>query len=175
MNYLNLYFSSSTFFFSNFHFTPAHHRNVLMCGTENAAQIMAKSAMPITVPSNVPLSDTDIPFYHNVIGEFARSQWTEHALEIAAMMARTMHDLNTEQQALREEGYIAVRENGTTVENPRTRIVKSLTSDLLSLRRSLGVNARAREEAHVANKKTLIAEAIEANNPLDDGLIARPQ
>nr|BDD45979.1 hypothetical protein 7 [Paracoccaceae bacterium] len=110
-----------------------------------------------------------------MIGEFARSQWTEHALEIAAMMVRTMHDLNAEQQALREEGYIAVRENGTTVENPRTRIVKSLTSDLLSLRRSLGVNVLAREEAHVASKKTLIAKAVEADNPLDDGLIARPQ
>ena len=61
---------------------------------ENVAQIMAKSAVPITVPSNVPLSDTDIPFYHNVIGESARSQWTEHALEIAAMMASTMHDLD---------------------------------------------------------------------------------
>ena len=42
-------------------------------------------------------------------------------------MARTMHDLNAEQQALRQE-YIAVRENGTTVENPQARIVKSLTS-----------------------------------------------
>ena len=60
---------------------------------ENAAQIMAKSAVPITGPSNVTLSETDIPIYHNVIGEFARSQWTENALEIAAMMARTMHDL----------------------------------------------------------------------------------
>ena len=29
---------------------------------ENAAQIMAKSAVPITVPSNVTLSETDIPF-----------------------------------------------------------------------------------------------------------------
>ena len=94
---------------------------------ENAAQIMAKSAVPITVPSNVTLSETDIPFYHNVIGEFARSQWTENALEIAAMMARTMHDLDAEQKELREEGYIAVRENGTTAENPRTRIVKYLT------------------------------------------------
>ena len=120
---------------------------------ENAAQIMAKSAVPITVPSKVPLSDTDIPFYHNVIGEFTRSQWTEHALEIAAMMARTMHVLNAEQQALREEGYIAVRENGTTVENPRTWIVKSLTFDLLSLRRSLGVNARARGESTLQIRK----------------------
>ena len=91
---------------------------------ENAAQIMAKSAVPITVPSNVTLSETDIPFYHNVFGEFARSQFTENALGIAAMMARTIHDLDAEQQELREEGYIAVRENGTTTENPRTRIVK---------------------------------------------------
>ena len=103
---------------------------------ENAAQIMAKSAVPITVPSNVTLSETDIPFYHNVIGEFPRSQWTENALEIAAKMARTMHDLDAEQQELREEGYIAVRENGMTAENPRTRIVKNLTFDLLFLRRS---------------------------------------
>lgn len=142
---------------------------------ENAAQIMAKSAVPITVPSNVTLSETDIPFYHNVIGEFARSQWTENALEIAAMMARTLHDLDAEQQELREEGYIAVRENGTTAENPRTRIVKKLTFDLLFLRRSLGVNARAQNAAHVASKKTDIAKAIEADNPLIDGLITRPQ
>ena len=142
---------------------------------ENAGQIMAKSAVPITVPSNVTLSETDIPFYHNVIGEFARSQWTENALEIAAMMARTMHDLDVEQQELREEGYIAVRENGTTTENPRTRIVKKLTFDLLFLCRSLGVNARAQNAAHVASKKTDIAKAIEADNPLIDGLITRPQ
>ena len=138
---------------------------------ENAAQIMAKSAVPITVT----LSETDIPFYHNVIGEFARSQWTENALEIAAMMARTMHDLDAEQQELREEGYIAVRENGTTAENPRTRIVKKLTFDLLFLRRSLGLNARAQKAAHIASKKTEMAKAIEADNPLIDGLITRPQ
>ena len=76
---------------------------------------------------------------------------------------------------MREEGYFTVRENGTTVENPRTRIANSLTSDLLSLRRSLGANALARGEAHVTSKKTQIAKAIEADNPLDVGLIARPQ
>ena len=142
---------------------------------ENAAQIMAKSAVPITVPSNVTLSEADIPFYHNVFGEFARSQCTENALGIAAMMARTMHDLDAEQQELREEGYNAVRENGTTAENPRIRIVKNLTFDLLFLCRSLSVNARARKAAHVASKKTEIAKAIEADNPLIDGPIARPQ
>ena len=62
---------------------------------ENAAQFMAKSV----VPSNVPRSDTDIPFYHNVISEFPRNEWREHASEIAVMMVWTMYDLNVERQA----------------------------------------------------------------------------
>jgi phage terminase small subunit len=142
---------------------------------ESAVKIMQAAAQPVHPPSNVPLDQTDLPFFANVISEFARSQWSDHALEIAAMMARCMNDLNREQQALRAEGYITTRANGTTVENPRQRIVKSLTGDLLSLRRSLGVNARAREEAHVSAKKTSIAKSIETESPLGNGLIARPQ
>jgi hypothetical protein len=142
---------------------------------ESAVKIMQAATQPVHPPSNTPLEDADLPFFANVIAEFARSQWTEHALEIAAMMARCMNDLNREQQALRREGYIIERPNGTTVENPRQRIVKSLTGDLLSLRRSLGVNARAREEAHVTAKKTQIAKSIEGENPLSSSLIARPQ
>jgi hypothetical protein len=45
---------------------------------------------------------------------------------------------------------------------------------LLALRRSLGVNARARDEAHVADKKTGLAKSIEKNSPLNDDLLARP-
>ena len=142
---------------------------------ESAVEIMQAASQPITPPSNIPLGKDDLSFFANVIAEFARSQWTEHALEIAAMLARTLCDLNTEQQELRKEGYIITRQNGTTVENPRLRAVKSLTGDVLSLRRSLGVNARAREEAHVSAKKTKIAKSIEADNPFDDGLLARPQ
>ena len=57
------------------------------------------------------------------------------------MIARTMNDINREHQELRKEGYISVRQNGTTVENPRQRVVKSLTGDLLSLRRSSSLHA----------------------------------
>ena len=69
------------------------------------------------------------------------------------MMARYMCDLNREQQMLLKEGYIITRQKGTTVENPRTRIVKGSTGDLLSLRRLLGVNSRVRGEQHVTDKK----------------------
>jgi len=55
------------------------------------------------------------------------------------MLARTMADLNREQQELRKEGYISVRANGTTVENPRLRVQKSLSGDVLAMRRSLSL------------------------------------
>ena len=136
---------------------------------------MSSATNEIYPPSNVPLTETDLPFFANVIEEFARSDWTAHQLEIAAMLARTMNDINREQQELRIEGYISVRQNGTTVENPRQRVVKSLTGDLLSLRRSLSLHARARGEARDIAKRSTIAKEIESDNPLEDDLLARPQ
>jgi len=109
-----------------------------------AVRIMAGSGREITPPSHVPLDDMDWPYWHNVVSEFARAEWTEHQLELAAMLTRTMANLEQEQRTLRAEGFIAVRENGTSVENPRARAVKSLTGDILSLRRSLALHARAR-------------------------------
>lgn len=141
---------------------------------ENVVKIMQAANICINPPATTPLLEDELPFFENVIAEFARAQWSNHALEIAAMMARTMSNLNKEQLILSEEGFVITRDNGTVVENPRSRVVKSLTGDLLSLRRSLGVNARAREEAHVANKKTQIAKSAESNGILDDDLIARP-
>ena len=134
---------------------------------------MRASLKPIQPPANCPLDVIDLRFFKNVIEEFARSEWTTHQLEIAAMMARCMNDLNREQQELRHEGFIAARANGTTVENPRQRVVKALTTDLLSLRRSLSLHARARGEARDISKRTKIAQSIERDNPIDDLLAKR--
>lgn len=144
-------------------------------GKAAAVKVMAAAANDIHPPSNVPLTETDMPFFANVIEEFARSDWTAHQLEIAAMIARTMNDINREQQELRIEGYITTRQNGTTVENPRQRVVKILTGDLLSLRRSLSLHARARGEARDVAKRTGYAKEIEAKNDIFlNDLIAKP-
>ena len=140
-----------------------------------AVRVMQGAAREIAPPAHVALDDCDWPFWHNVVAEFARSEWTEHQLELAAMLARTLANLESEQRALRREGFITVRENGTTVENPRARAVKSLTGDILSLRRSLALHARAKSgEARDVGKRREQAKGIEADNPLDDDLIARP-
>ena len=136
---------------------------------------MAAATQSIQPPSNVPLDKTDMPFLVNVIEGFARSEWSVPQLEIAAMIARTMNDINREHQELRKEGYISVRQNGTTVENRRQCVVKYLTGDLLSLRRSSSLHARARGEARDVAKRSAIAKEIEGDNPLDDELLARPQ
>lgn len=138
-----------------------------------AVRIMGGTGREICPPSHVPLDDMDWPYWHSVVAEFARAEWTEHQLELAAMLARTMANLEQEQRTLRAEGFIAVRENGTSVENPRARAVKSLTGDILSLRRSLALHARARSgDNRDAGKRKEMGRSLEAD--VDDDLLARP-
>lgn len=139
-----------------------------------AVRIVQAAGLPIMPPAHMTLDECDWPHWRNVVAEFARAEWTDHQLELAAMLARTMADLAREQQTLRVEGYISVRENRTTVENPRARAVKSLTGDILSLRRSLALHARARSgDSRNDAKRREVGKSLERDLG-DDELIARP-
>ena len=140
-----------------------------------AVRVMAKAVEEIQPPANVPLDQEDIPFFRNVIAEYARSEWSSHQLELAAMLARTMADLTREQKLLRDEGGVAFSEKGTPVANPRKSIVQMHASSILSFRRSLSLHARAQAgEARDVAKRRDAAKEIESDNPLDDDLLARP-
>lgn len=129
---------------------------------------------PICPPSHVPLDDMDWPYWESVVAEFARAEWTEHQLEIAAMLARTMANLEQEQRTLRAEGYVSSSERGTPVVNPRATACKSLTGDILALRRSLALHARARNggDNRSAATRRDVAKSLEV--PSDDELFATP-
>jgi len=140
-----------------------------------AVRVMAKAVEEIQPPANVPLDQEDIPFFRNVIAEYARSEWSSHQLELAALLARTMADLTREQKLLRDEGGVAFSEKGTPVANPRKSIVQMHASSILSFRRSLSLHARAQAgEARDVAKRRDAAKEIESDNPLDDDLLARP-
>ena len=141
-----------------------------------AVRVASGAGRSIDPPSNVPLDASDLPFFASVIAEFARSDWTAHQLELAAMLARTMADLEREQRDLRVEGSVMASERGTPVVNPRKAVVQMHASSILSFRRSLSLHARAQGgEARDVAKRRNQAKAIESDNPLDDdGLIARP-
>jgi phage terminase small subunit len=139
-----------------------------------AVRIVQAAGLPILPPGHIILDECDWPFWRNVVAEFAKAEWTDHQLELAAMLARTMADLAREQVSLRGEGFISVRENGTSVENPRARAVKSLTGDILSLRRSLALHARARSgNSETDAKRREMGKEIERDLG-EDELLARP-
>lgn len=138
-----------------------------------AVRIMAGSRRELTPPSHVPLDDMDWPYWHNVVAEFARAEWTEHQLELAAMLARTMANLELEQRTLRAEGYVSQSLKGTPVVNPRSLAVKAMTGDILSLRRSLALHARARSgDNRDAAKQRDMGRNVETET--DDDLLAAP-
>lgn len=130
-------------------------RKARIDSASEAVRIMQSAGRELSPPSHVPLDDMDWPYWHSVVAEFARAEWTEHQLELAAMLARTMANLEQEQRTLRAEGYVAVSLKGTPVVNPRSLAVKGMTGDILSLRRSLALHARARtgDNRHAAKQR----------------------
>jgi hypothetical protein len=141
---------------------------------DEAVRIAQGSGRPVSPPSHVPLDDMDWPYWESVVAEFARAEWTEHQLELAAMLARTMANLEAEQRELRAEGFVSTSQRGTPVVNPRSTAVKSLTGDILALRRSLALHARARNSGdnRSAATKRDIAKSLEVG--VDDELFASP-
>ena len=138
-----------------------------------AAAVTIMTKQDLVPPSHVRLQDCDQPFWRSVLAEFARSEWTDHQLELAGMLARAMADLEREQFDLRAEGSVMSSERGTPVVNPRKQVVQMLAGTILSMRRSLSLHARAQMgEARNVAKRQDQAKAIETD--LGDDLLARP-
>ena len=137
-------------------------------------KIMQSAGKKITPPAEVPLEENDMPFFDAVVSEFARSEWTDHSLQLAAMLARMMSDMQKEQALLRTEGSVAYSEKGTPVVSPRKTVVQMYAGSILSMRRSLSLHARAQGgDTRDIAKRNKMAKAIEARIPDDDDLIPR--
>jgi len=143
--------------------------------TAAAVEVLRSAQTEIHPPSNVELDDTDKSFFASVLAEFARSEWTAHQLELAAMLARTMADLERDQRLMRIEGPIMATEKGTPVVNPRKTVIQMNASMILSFRRSLSLHARAQGgEARDIGKRR--DQTLNIENGIGDGddLLARP-
>lgn len=149
-------------------------RKTRIDSTAAAVEVAKAASKPITAPSNVPLTEVDMPFFASVIDEFARSDWTAHQLELAAMLARTMADLELDQRLMREEGPVMKTDKGTPVVNPRKSVIQMNAGIILNYRRSLSLHARAQggEARDVARRRD---QTKEIEGDADGGdLLARP-
>lgn len=142
-----------------------------------AVRIAASVYMQIEPPSNVPLEACDLPFFASVIDEFARSEWSAHQLELAAMLARKMADLERTQRELRQTGMTLTTEKGHPVPNPCLAALRMLDTSILAFRRSLSLHARAKvgETRDIAHSRAGAKQLAESIADLgDEDLIAKP-
>jgi len=140
-------------------------------GIAAAQRIVAGAAREVAPPSHIRLADDDWPYWHSVVGEFPKADWTDHQLEVAAQLAKAMADLETERNALRKEGYV----NADGRANARHGVARDLTNSVMSLRRNLSLHARAQGgEARDLGKRKTAAKHIQDGVTFDDDLIARP-
>src|SRR3954447_18037183 len=86
-----------------------------------AVRVMSAASRQISPPSNVPLNASDLPFFASVLAEFTRWDWTGHQLELAALLARSMHDFEREQTLMRQEGGVVFTESGDARKSARAR------------------------------------------------------
>ena len=135
--------------------------------------MMATAASAVSPPATVPLSAADLPFFQAIVDEAAASEWTTHTVEVAALLARSMADLEREQRELRAEGSVLASDRGSPVVNPRSRVVADLTAAIMSFRRSLQLHARAQtRDLAVAGARRRALKALEADLPPRDSLLS---
>lgn len=105
---------------------------------------IASAANKVIDPhSNTPITDEQRVFFDRIISEKAKADWTDHQLDLAAVLARVLCQLNIETEKMCREGLLIKESNGKVVQSPRKRAVETLMKVVVDLRRSLGIHARS--------------------------------
>lgn len=139
---------------------------------------MQAGVQVISPPAHIALTEADAPFWESIIAEKANVEWTDHDLEIAAMLAMSMRRLVDQEKLLDDEGPLTVTAGGNKAHNPRGRVVADLHARVIKYRQTLGIHSRAKDgEARDAGRRR--AQAKEAQHAAtgaddEDDLIARP-
>lgn len=141
-------------------------------------QAMKGALTKVEPPDWVTVPKDALPFWYSVTRTRPPEHWTEPDLELAAELARTKARIEETNKVLAVEGDIVVNERGTPIENPRNRLLETLTRRAIALSRMLHVHAEAtvgeskdtRKANSAHNKAKQTAKSAD-----DDGLIAMPK
>ena len=105
----------------------------------------------------------------------ARSEWSEADLVIAAQLARTMSDIETQSEKAEKEGPVISNQRGTPVMNPRHSALEQLARKQLAFMRTLtmGGSTAGGSKAKASAKRGLERGAREARGEVEaDDLLA---
>jgi hypothetical protein len=140
------------------------------------SRIAAAAHLTLVPPTHIPLEPEELLHFDNIIAEQAKAFWTQHQLELAALLARTMHQLNYHQQKLRIEGGVIKNGKGNPVVSPRQKLINDAYDRVIALRRSLSIHARAQgvNRQDMARRNDMAKDIDDMTQAADDDLIAKP-
>jgi hypothetical protein len=130
--------------------------------TANVVRIGQPANRTIVPPAHVALDESDVPFFNSIIAEFAKAEWSDHQIELAAKMARLMSDTEAEYRAMRVEGSVITNSHGNKVINPRRSVIQMNVAAILNFRRSLSLNANLVGDRASRNKRIKGAKQAES-------------
>lgn len=142
---------------------------------EQAVLSMIHADKQIAPPSDMDMNAHQELLFHEVIDEFAKVDWTKHTIRLAAVLARSLSMLQAAQEELADGSFTAVNMKGTVTANPLVSVCQNLAGQILSMRRSLALQATAGKNSSDVGKRRAINKGNERNAPQDnDGLINKP-
>lgn len=128
-------------------------------------------------PATMKLTAPETAVFAEVISEIPKVDLSDHQVRLAAMLAREMNSADVEAQTLAREGKVIEDRHGSPVANPRVKVVQQCTATVLSLRRTLGLTARALaggDSRRVAIRRAHNLASEHMLDDMDDDLLARP-
>ena len=173
---------------------PSKKSTTRKCRTDSislAVETAQASLREINPPDNVYLQEDDLKHWDSIIAEFAKVDWTDHTLELAAMLATNMRASVAAMRRLDKEGITLQRKqvipatSNTSARvvilsvyaNPVKSFLDMYNKNIIAFRRSLSLHARGQEgETRDVAKRRAAAKEIE-NSFVDDDddLLARPK
>jgi hypothetical protein len=103
------------------------------------AALNAASPEP-KIPDCVKLSENHLPFWKAIIRARARDEWNETTLVVAAQLARTQAEIESETVLLEAEGSVIENQRGTPIMNPRQTVMEQLCRREMAIMRTLGIS-----------------------------------
>ena len=145
---------------------------------ESAVQAMMSSTKDISPPDDLKISNHGVVIFHEIIGEFAKVDWTPHTIRLAGNLAKCMSRLEDAQEEMDGDSLTVINAKGTPMANPLVSVINSLTGQVLSLRRALALHAMAGNVGkRDIQRRAAINKKNEGDSPLgddEDDLIATP-
>jgi len=125
----------------------------------SAVKAMANAAKAIPrPPAHVALRPQDEPFWPGIYKAKSVDEWTDAHMVIGAQLARSMADLEKQQNLLDSEGTVIENAKGTMVMNPRVSVLEALARREMALMRALGLTGKASADPRDAQGKRKIEQ-----------------